>query len=139
MNDKQIIYDFLDALEQSGLQEDRKVYWMARIASPDFSEVDEKAFEAEMQAQMDGLTDDIRFLEFENDSLKARKTELLAEALPPLQKMVKEAPALMDEEFSRFKEGVLDDEKVAMDEIEGLRGEKESEEMEAIRKRLGKG
>lgn len=139
MNDNNMIPQFLDLLDQSGLPEDRKEYWVGMIASPDFSEADVQDFEAEIQAHMEGLNEDIRFLEFERESLQTEKTRLLTDALPSLQEMSKEASALMEDEFDEFKEEILASEKIAMNEIEGVRGEKESEEIEAIRKRLGKG
>lgn len=139
MSDQQMIQQFLELIDQTGLSEDRKTYWVDKIASPDFSEADEKAFEAEIQAHMNGLEEDIRFLEFEKKSLIDEKKDILAEALPSLQQMAKEAPALMDAEFSQFKQSVLGDEKMAMDQIEGIRSEKDSDAIVALRKRLKKG
>ena len=129
---------FLEYLDQSGLPEDRKAFWMERIVSPDFKEEDEQAFEDEMQAHIEGLETNIDFLEFENKALEEKKKRLLEKAGPSIQTMAKEAPALLEAEFKGYKSDVLDAEKSANDEIEGLRSSKESEEMEAIRKRLGK-
>lgn len=138
MNDQQQIQEFFEDLKNSGLPDERIEFWAGRMASDDFSEADENAFEVEMQAHLKGLDDDIRFVEGEKDELEDEKRELLEEALPSLREGVKAAPEEMKADFEQFKSGVLADEKVAMDAIEGIRHEKESSQIEAIRKGLSK-
>ncbi|MBU1953953.1 hypothetical protein KKH03_03210 [Patescibacteria group bacterium] len=138
MNDQQQIQQFLEDLKNSGLPDERVEFWARKMASDDFSETDENAFEAEMKAHLSRIEEDLRFVEGEKDELEEEKREYLEEALPSLREGVKAAPAEMEADFNQFKSGVLADEKVAMDAIEGIRHEKESSQIDAIRKGLSK-
>lgn len=137
MTEKQLIDQFFESLAQSGLPADRQEYWAEKMASPDFNETDEQAFEAEIRAHIEGLEKDIDFLKVEADALEQERAELMEEVWPPVAQMAKDASARMEAEFRDFKEGVLSDEKEANDQIEQLRSEQEQEEIDKLRKGLG--
>lgn len=137
MKNTDLIKEFLELIDKTGLSEDRKEYWVERITSQEFNPEDEAAFEAEISEHIAGLDLDINFLTLESKALKERKEELLTEALPSLTKMSEEAPALMEAELNDYKQGVLEDEKVMMDDIEEVRNEKQTDEIDSIRKMLG--
>lgn len=137
MTTKQLIQNFLEQLDQSGLPEDRKLYWAEKIGSGEFEEKDIKAFEEEMTEHIDFLEEDAEFLDFEKSQLEAERDERLKASADDIETLVQKAPEALEEDYKKFQNEILNAEDEANQQIEENRHSKESSEMDAIRKRLG--
>lgn len=136
MENQNLIRNFLELLDQSGLPDDRKQYWLARIGSENSNPEDELLFTQELESHLRTLDDAIDFTDAQiaADSAKIRKLD--SEALPYLQRLAADQPGYYEQEGTRYKKEVLAAEKQMMTDVEGIRGEKQAMDIDAIRKKL---
>ena len=136
MENQNLIRNFLELLDQSGLPDDRKQYWLNRIGGGTSDPEDELLFTQELESHLRTLDDAIDFTDAQiaADDAKIRKMD--AEALPYLQRLAADQPGYYDQEGSRYKKDVLAAEKQMMTDVEGIRDEKQAMDIDAIRKKL---
>ena len=128
---------FVQLLDESGLTEERKQYWIAKISKADFSEEDRKVLTDELTVQLDLLDDAIAFTEGEITEKEAKIADLKTTALPYLKRVAAAQPALLEEEAKTYKNTVKTAENEMMAGLKQVRTANNSQEIEAIRKKLG--
>jgi hypothetical protein len=130
------IRQFLELLDQSGLPDDRVKFWLARLASDDFALDDEEKFTTELVAHLKTLDDAIAFTDEQIKADTEKLETLNGEAIPYLTRLAADQPAFYEKDDARYKNDVLTAEKDMMGAIEGIRGTKTTEDIEAIRRKL---
>lgn len=138
MNEQQMKH-FIDLLGTSGLGEDRIDYWVEKISGGQFTEKDESLLTQELEEHLVRVDIAIGVAKLE---VEAREEEFLQkkqEALPYLESLHTEQVKVQKQQEERYKKEISDSEKETLAQIEELRGEKDSNAIEALRKRLGKG
>jgi hypothetical protein len=136
MENPQLIQNFLEMLDKSGFPDERKRYWISRLGSEESNPDDERLFTEELQAHLKTLDDAIELTEAQISSDQARIAAMDAEALPYLQRLADAQPAYYEQAGATYRKDVLTAEKQMMTEVEGVRGQSQAEEIEAIRKKL---
>ena len=137
MTNSQLIRNFLELLDKTGFPEERKKYWLDKIAAEETGPDDEEKLTEELIAHLKTLDEAITFTEAQIAADRQKVDALEAQALPYLQRLAKDQPEYYEQESARYKNDVLSAEKQMMTEVEGIRGAKTTEEIEAIRKKLG--
>lgn len=138
MNEHRQLQHFIDLLAKTGIGKERVEYWIQKISGREFTEKDEALLTQELEEQLLRIDEAIGVTELEIEAKEKELHENEAKTLPYLEKLAKEQPEIQKREEQDYKEALSKGEKEALDKLEGLRGEKESSEIEAIRKRLGK-
>ena len=136
MDDKTLIRNFLELLDKTGFPDDRKKYWLERLGSDEPGPDDEKNFTDELRAHLKTLDEAIGFTEAQIEADRAKIEALDTQALPYLQRLAQAQPEYYEQESARYKKEILAAEKQMMTEVEGVRGQSQAEEIEAIRKKL---
>lgn len=136
MDNPTLIRNFLELLDKTGFPEDRKKYWLDRLGSDETDPDDEKNFTAELQAHLKTLDDAIEFTEAQMEADRAKIQALDAEAMPYLQRLAQDQPGYYEQEGARYRKDILTAEKEMMTDVEGVRGQSQEEEIDAIRKKL---
>ena len=136
MENQNLIRNFLELLDQSGLPDDRKQYWLNRIGGENSDPEDELLFTQELESHLRTLDDAIDFTDAQIAADSAKIKRIDAEALPYLQRLAADQPGYYEQEGSRYKRDVLAAEKQMMTDVEGIRGEKQAADIDAIRKKL---
>ena len=138
-NDAQNLELFIRLLAESGLSKDRAFFWIEKLKNDNFSEEDETIFKAELEEQLSQLKTAIAVTEVQlkerEDALQKRE----ADALPYLADLDAVQQQKQETEAENYKKALGEGEKQAMGQMEQIRGGQNAEEMDAIRKRLGKG
>ena len=136
MDDKELIRNFLDLLDQSGFPDERKKYWLERIGGAGADPGDERLFTQELQAHLKTLDDAVELTEAQISSDEAGIKEGDAKTLPYLRRLEEAQPGFYEKEMARYRKEVLAAEKQMMTDVEGVRGEAQAAEIDAIRKKL---
>lgn len=136
MDTNALIQNLLELMDKSGLPEDRKKYWLERLGGDENNPDDEVKFAAELEAHLKTLDTAIEFTEAQIAADQAKIEEMDREALPYLQRALADQPAYYAQASAKYKNNVLAAEKQMMIDVEGVRGQSQSDEIDAIRKKL---
>jgi formate dehydrogenase maturation protein FdhE len=127
---------FLELLDKSGLPDNRVKFWLERLAAENFTLEDGERFTAELAAHLKSIDEAIVFNETQMDAQGARLNELKAEAIPYLKRLALDQPGFYDDDTANFKNTLFAVEKEMMSAVESARAANESQEIEAIRRKL---
>ena len=137
--DKQLLEQFVDAIIESGLSEDRQRHWVRKMEHGNFGPADARAFMEELSEYALQLDDAIK----RGEADVALKEEKLRKAkiavLPFVQKLSEEQPALMEHEAKQYKKAIQKEEHEMMVELKGVREVSTADDIEAIRRKLAGG
>jgi hypothetical protein len=136
MQDDTQIKQFFKLLKDSGLDPERQMFWLNKIADGNFNEDDEKEFLRELREHLDDLDGAIAETDMEIEEHKLEEAKMEKEALPYLSQLSAKQQQFYDEQNGEYKNVVLTAEKNMMNKIEKIRGNKTSSEIDAIRKML---
>jgi hypothetical protein len=130
------IRQFLELLDQSGLPDERVRFWLGRLASDDFAPDDEEKLTAELVTHLNKLDEAIEFTETQVSADEERLETLSAETIPYLRRLAEDQPEFYEKDDASYAKKVLAAEKDMMGAVEGIRTTKESEDIDAIRRKL---
>ena len=136
MDSNALIQNFLELMDKSGFPDDCKKYWLERLGGEENDPADEMNFATELEAHLKTLDEAIEFTEAQIGADEAKIAEMDREALPYLQRALADQPAYYAQASATYRNNVLAAEKQMMTDVEGVRGQAQSDEIEAIRKKL---
>lgn len=136
METNSTLQQFFTFLDRTGFSEERKAYWLQKLGSNESSPEDEQAFTAELERHLASLDNAVEITEAEITADEAKKAELEAKALPSLRKLEAELPEFLKTEQAGYAREMSAAENGMMSQMEGVRGERQSAEIDAIRKKL---
>lgn len=139
MNDQQQLEHFITLLTQSGLEDQRVEYWVERISSDQFSETDEQALMQELEEHLIRVDQALGVVQLEVEKKEDQLSQKEQKTVPFLEKLAREQVQAQEKQIQAYKQELSEGEKKALDKIEAVRSEKDSDAIEALRKGLGKG
>lgn len=137
MDNAALILECFKLLDDSTLSEERKTYWLNKISAGDFTDDDVAALDSELAGGIEKLDAAIEMTEGEIGSLEEQKLAAEQKALPVLRTAAANAPRVLEEATAKWKNGILQTEGEMMTQLETVRDESQTAEIETIRKQLG--
>lgn len=136
---KSQINKFIELLDKSGLPEARKEYWLSRFSSNDFSEAEFNAFIVEMENHVQNVQYGYEVLKDEVNEDEMAVAKVKAEKLPDLEEYLVQQPEILKKEADYYKKALSNAKDEMMGSLKVSRSEKNTQDIEAIRKKLASG
>lgn len=137
MKDIDQLEQFIKLLSTSGLAEERIDFWINKVRTDTFTEKDEGLFADELGEQLNRVEEAIAVTEDQLDEARANMAAQEAKALPFLRDLAQHQPAVDEKNLKAYKSELEAGDKKFMGQLEQIRTKSGSEEMDAIRKKLG--